>query len=111
MSSSRTQNRITAKPDSPDGTRGPPSHRVHETELLHYVALTGSTSVTGVEFSGYLANASFPPMETIIRLLDELDDVVAVAAFRLQRVLTRKPKERRQRPRLAATMPTPQAVR
>ncbi|MEE4162479.1 MAG: hypothetical protein V2I25_08195 [Woeseiaceae bacterium] len=44
-------------------------------------------------------------METVIRLLDELDDFVVSTAFRLLRVFTWTPRERRRRPRLNGRLP------
>lgn len=45
-------------------------------------------------------------METIVRLLDEVDDLIIATALRLQRVLSPKPRERRKAPRRPGTSAT-----
>lgn len=46
-------------------------------------------------------------METIVRLLDVIDDFIIATALRLQRVLSPMPRERRKVPRRPGMSATP----
>jgi len=42
-------------------------------------------------------------METLLRLYDDVDDLFFAMAFRLRRLSRRRPRERRQTPRIRST--------
>jgi len=44
-------------------------------------------------------------METLIRFLDNVEDAIVVAAWRIRRFLTRRPRERRRVPRTHMVTP------
>ena len=50
-------------------------------------------------------------METLFQFFDEVDDFIIATAFRLQRLLSPRPQERRQVPRTHLTLPSSQHPR